>query len=308
MSLLQALAYFSREALLGLVRSWKVSLLAILTIAVSLFLAGVFLLVSVNLRQVMSAWRAESKVVVYLEAGTAAAARQAVAARLRELSWVETVEEVSSEQAASRFAEHFPSLADLLEGWEEEPLPVSFELGVDWATTAPATIDGDLAELAAEPAVAMVDDDREWLGQVQTVVLVLEGLGLILGAILLGTAIFTIGSVIRLTAYLYHEEIAVMRQVGATEFFIRGPFYVEGLFQGLAGGLVAVVTLAVGHAVIQHRHQDSTLVSLLAADFLAPAHLAALVALGGAAGLFGAVASLRRESLGQTAEMGRWAA
>lgn len=306
MTLAQALAYFSREALLGLWRSWKVSLLAIVTIAVSLFLGGVFLLVSDNLRQLVSQWRRESKIVVYLEPGATATAREALRGRLAALPWTSAVTDVPPEEARRRFVQSFPSLAGLLEGWGEEPLPGSLEVAVSWREADRAELDAWAAELEAAPEVAMVDDDRDWLAQVETMVVVLEGLGLVVGAILLGTAVFTIASVIRLTAYLYHDEIAVMRQVGATEFFIRGPFYVEGLFQGVAGGALAVATLFAAHSLVVGR-SESVVTDALAGDFLAPGQLVALVVLGGAAGLAGAVASLRRESLGQTAEVGSWA-
>ena len=148
----------------------------------------------------------------------------------------------------------------------------------------------------------MVDDDRDWLGQLRAVVLVIDALGLVLGGVLLVAAIFTISSVIRLTAYLYRDEIAVMRLVGATEFFIRGPFYLEGLFQGLAGGVLAVAALLGAHAFLTRGGADSLLMSFLASRFLGPATLLALIGLGGLAGLVGAVSSLRKEDLGETAE------
>ena len=82
----------------------------------------------------------------------------------------------------------------------------------------------------------MVDDDRDWVAQLEGVLQVIGAVGLGVVAVLMVAAIFTIASVIRLTAYLYRDEIGVMRLVGATELFIRGPFYVEGLLQGLLGG------------------------------------------------------------------------
>ena len=142
----------------------------------------------------------------------------------------------------------------------------------------------------------MVDDDRDWLGQVETAVAVVRAVGLVLGGILLGAAIFTIASIIRLTAYLHHEEIAIMRLVGATEFFIRGPFYVEGLIQGLLGGGLASAGLYGGYQLV-HSRSRSLLAAVLAGRFLSARQLGLLLVLGAMAGLIGAVASLRRESL-----------
>lgn len=301
MTFFQALLYFTREASLNLVRGWKVSLLAILTITLSLFLTGSFFLVSSNLSRLTEQWRGESKVVVYFAPQTPSAERERVMKGLQSADWSGEVSQISPDEAADRFRGAFPSLADLLEGWGDEPLPASLEIDVDWQTVDAGNVKAALDDLRADPAVDMVDDDRDWLAQLETAVLLLRGLALVLGGVLLLTAIFTIASIIRLTAYLYHDEIAVQRLVGATEFFIRGPFYVEGLLQGLLGGGLAAGLLAVGHWVALERG-EGMLISILLERFLAPSRLLLLVALGGLAGLVGAVASLRKESLGRTAE------
>lgn len=297
MTLRRALIYFTREATLNLLRSWKISLLAILTITVSLFLGGVFLLVTSNLGRAVSRWQAESRLVIYLDPDSDEAARQRLREMLERAPWVEAQELITAAEARRRFVAAFPSLAELLDGWSDEPLPPSIEVRLDGRDAGSAAVGRWLESLRDEPAVAMIDDDRDWLAQLETVVLVLRALGVILGLVLLATAMFTIASVIRLTAYLYRDEIAVMRMVGATEFFIRGPFYVEGLLQGLTGGLLAVGGLAVAHALLLKRVEGTVIATLLARDFLPPGMLVALVALGGLAGLIGAVASLRREDL-----------
>lgn len=298
MSLAQALAYFSREALLSLVRSWKVSLLALLTITVSIFLAGVFLLVSTNLQRLIDRWQGESRIVVYLQPETRLTDFDRVRSLVADQPWVEQLDAVSAEDARERFRETFPSMADLLEGWTEEPLPPSFEATLDWQELDAASLDGWIAGLREDSAVSMVDDDRDWLAQLQTVIVVLRGLGLLLGGILLATAVFTIASVIRLTAYLYREEIAVMRLVGATEFFIRGPFYVEGLIQGLAGALLALFALWLSHLALLGQTGGRMMTSAMATEFLSTWQSLALIGLGGLAGLVGAVTSLHREDLG----------
>lgn len=306
MTFSQAIAYFTREACINLIRGWKVSLLAILTIAVSLFLAGIFLVVSANLRQVVERWQGESKIVVYLETGSEEPSRQRIAERLTEAEWVVSIEAVSPEVAGQRFRETFPGLADLLDGWGEEPLPASFEVSLDWERTENEALEDWLEELRTDPAVSMIDDDRDWLRQLQAVALVLRGLGMVLGAVLLATAVFMISSVIRLTAFLYRDEIAIMRLVGATEFLIRGPFYMEGLLQGFVGGGLAVTALLVAHSLVVQRSAESLLASVLATESPGFLQLLLLVGLGGLAGLIGAVTSLRKETLGQTPDAPEW--
>ncbi|HEY0782172.1 MAG TPA: permease-like cell division protein FtsX [Thermoanaerobaculia bacterium] len=297
MKLGQALRYFFVEALLNLVRSWKVSLLAVLTIGVSLLLGGLFLLASRNLSGSVESWRGEMRVVIYLRPEATAADLAHVAAAAREAPWARAVEAISAATARKRFQDTFPSLSELVRGWQEEPLPASVEVAMARQGVRPAEVDRWLAAWRKRPDVAMVDDDREWLGQLETVIAIVRATGLVLGGGLLGAGIFTIASIIRLTAYLHSEEIGIMRLVGATEFFIRGPFYVEGLLQGLIGGGVASGGLYLAYRLLQAKAPSSLFSSVLAAQFLNGQQLAFLVLLGGAAGLFGAVTSLRRESL-----------
>jgi cell division transport system permease protein len=295
---LQALRYFFREAAVNLLRSWKVSLLAVLTIAVSLFIGGAFLLVSGNLAASVARWRGEMRLVIYLRPDTAEADLRRLAAEAARGPGVVSVEPVTAAAARGRFQQIFPGLSDLVAGWQDEPLPASLEIGLE--SRAGPDPPGRKAWLDAwrkRPEVTLLDDDREWLGQLETVLAVVRAVGLALVGGLLGAAIFTIASVIRLTAYLHHEEIAIMRLVGATEFFIRGPFYVEGLLQGLVGGVLASGTLYAVYQAFHARGRGSLFSSVLALDFLSPPQVAFLVLLGGAAGLFGAVASLRREEL-----------
>lgn len=299
MTLFQALAYFTREALLNLLRGWKVSVLAILTITVSLFLTGIFLLVSNNLRNVIEGWRSESKVVVYLRGDVEEAALSDLETSLRQSPGTEDVTAIDTETARERFQQAFPSMADLLEGWGENPLPRSFEVRLNPSRLVDRELETWLDTLRQHPSVMMVDDDRDWLDQLEAVVLVLQGLALMVGGILLATAIFTISSVIRLTAYLYRDEIAVMRLVGATEFFIRGPFYLEGFLQGMGGGALALSGLFATYSLANSR-PGSLLTSVLASEFLPWSQVLGLVGLGGLAGLIGAVSSLRRETLQPT--------
>jgi cell division transport system permease protein len=293
MKFVQALLYFFREATVNLLRGWKVSLLAVLTIAVSLFVGGAFLLVSGNLSGSIERWRNEIRVLVYLKPEATEADLRRLAAEAARLPGVTSVDAVTPAQARERFKDVFPSLSDLVAGWQDEPLPASLEIGLEPGAGRTAWLEG----WRGRPEVELIDDDREWLGQLETAVAVVRAVGLALLGGLLGASIFTIASVIRLTAYLHHEEIEIMRLVGATEFFIRGPFYAEGFLQGLLGGALASGALYGAYQLIHARSEGSLFSNILALDFLDLQQVAFLILLGGLAGLFGAVVSLRREAL-----------
>ncbi|MFL6199607.1 MAG: cell division protein FtsX [Thermoanaerobaculia bacterium] len=297
MTLLGAVAYFLREALVNLLRGWKTSLVAILTIAVSLLLGGAFLLASRNLLDSVQSWRREMRIVVYLKPATPEPVLARLTAEAGRASWVASAQAVSSAAARARFRDTFPGLSDLVEGWEEEPLPPSIEVSFKDPAARGAEVQSWIEGWRRRAEVEMVDDDREWLGQLETLVALGRGIGLTLAGVLLGAAIFTTGSVIRLTAFLHQEEISILRLVGATEFYIRGPFYTEGLLQGLIGGGLATGGLYLLYEAAAARRAASLAASVLTTGFLTPGQAAFLVLLGGGAGLLGAIASLRRERL-----------
>lgn len=297
MTFLQAVLYFVREALVNLVRGWRANLVAVLTIMVSLLLGGALLLASRNVLDSVQRWRGEMRILVYLRPGTPPETLAKLAADAGRPPWVASARAVSPQEARQRFGEVFPGLSDLVQGWEEEPLPASIEIALRDPAARSPEIRSWIGSWRQRPEVEMVDDDLEWLGQLETLVAVGRGVGLALAGVLLGAAIFTIASVIRLTAYLHQEEISILRLVGATEFYIRGPFYAEGLLQGLIGGGLATGGLYLLYRLLESHKADSLAASVLATGFLSPGQAAMLVLLGGGAGLLGAIASLRRERL-----------
>lgn len=297
MSLWRAIVYFLDEASSGLARAWKSSLLAILTIAVSLFVLGAFLVVGRNMAEALDAWRSRARLIVYLEPGTSGTRQTELRAEIAGEKWVTSVRVVSEREARRRFRAAFPSLAELMEGWRESPLPPSLEVSV--AASAPRDeVVRWVDELARRADVELVDDDRDWLLELESIAGAVGTVGWVMSIVLLTAAAFTIGGVIRLAASMYQDEIAIMRMVGATEFLIRGPFYAEGLLQGAAGAVVATSALWLLHlGLVERGTLGGVVVELLLERFLSWPQVVLLVAVGALAGTLGAVISLRGEAL-----------
>lgn len=297
MTLGRALSYFGREAALNLARSWRASVVAILTIGTSLAVAGGFLLLTGNLARAATSWRSQLKATVFLRDDATPEQRARVLELARAPAWARSAELVTPEAAAQRFRATFSSLADVVAASAESPFPAAVEVALDSSAVNDGGLAAWAARLESEPGVELVDSDQQWLERLVEVLTLARLVGLAVGLGLVVAATFTIAFVIRLTAYLHLEEIAVMRLVGATEFFIRGPFYVEGLLQGLLGGAVALISLYGLHALALARAGDSAWLALVLGGFLTWKEQMGLLLLGGAAGLLGAIASLRRESL-----------
>jgi cell division transport system permease protein len=292
----RALLYFLREAATNLRRSWRASLLAMATIALSLFVGGFFLLTTGNLQARVVEWRDEFKIVIYLEPGIdRGALSDDLMAQVSAPEWVTAVTVVEADDALRRFREGFPDLADAL--GEENPFQASLEAVLAEERVDPLELDVWSRRLAERPEVSLVDDDRAWLDQLRGMLAIVRWMGLALGLGLLVAAGFTTASVVRLSALLHLDEIEVLRLVGATEFFIRGPFYVEGLLQGLCGGGIALTSLFAAEVALRSRAGDSIWGALLFSRFLGPRDVGLLLGVGVLAGLLGAVLSLRRERL-----------
>ena len=144
------------------------------------------------------------------------------------------------------------------------------------------------------PGVEEVQYDLVWIQRLSTAVRLMRGVGAFLGGILALAGVFTISNVIRLTVYARQDELDIMRLVGATRAYVKGPFVVEGMLQGGLGGLVAVGLLWLSVRVFARDALAATELIGEAALFL-PAELCALLVAGGMlVGLVGSLVSLGR--------------
>ncbi|MGH9457719.1 MAG: cell division protein FtsX [Thermoanaerobaculia bacterium] len=292
------LGYFFREALRRIWLSKRTSLVAISMIAIAIVILGSFLLVAVNLEAAIGKWQERSKLTIYLRDD---AGDQAVAALQRELDEFPPFaqrELVTREEALHRFKGSFGELSAVVDELDENPFPASIEIEVPASALESLEFNRRVEALHGSAAVDDVQFDWEWIARVRRLVNAMSLAGWIAGGILAIAATFTIANVIRLTMILYREEIDIMRLVGATERIIRGPFLMEGVLQGLMGG-VAAIGLLWGAFTIARRFLDPSgalLWSFLFSTFLPWRTIAILIFAGILAGLFGSWISVREWS------------
>jgi cell division transport system permease protein len=291
--LLRALGYFIQEAVTSLWRSRLVNAISIGTIAVSLFVLGAFLTVAGNLGDVVSRWTEKIQIIVYLEDGIEDRVRASLENRLREDAAVESIELVDQEQALERFRTLFRDLSSLPEDLGENPFPASLEVNLKASRQSPEEVQRLAGELAEVPGVQEIQYDLLWIERLATGVRLLRGVGAFLGGILVLAGIFTISNVIRLTVYAREDELDIMRLVGATRAYVKGPFVVEGMIQGGLGGLVAAGLLWMALRWLARDLASSELLGQGA--FALPREIAAALVVGGmAVGVVGSLMSLRR--------------
>ena len=294
MAPLRALAYFFEEALTSLWRSRLINALSVGTIAVSLFVLGAFLTVASNLNQVVERWTQKVSVTFFLADGLEAHIRDSLLNRLRDDPAVESVEVVSREQALERFRTLFRDLRTLPDDLGENPFPASLEVALRAGKQSPDEVRRLVSAFEKAPGVQEVQYDLLWIERLSTAARLVRGVGALLGGILVLAGVFTISNVIRLTVYARQDELDIMRLVGATRGYVKGPFVVEGMLQGGLGGLLAVGLLWLAfHVLATEAMAASDLMGR--AVVLLPRQLGVLLVAGGmVVGIAGSLVSLGR--------------
>jgi len=297
MAALRALGYFFEEAFTSLWRSRLINALSMGTIAVSLFVLGAFLTVAGNLNQVVDRWTRKLQVTFYLADGIEPRIRASIENRLRNEPGVEQIDHVTREQALERFRELFRDLRTLPEDLGENPFPASLEVTLRAGPDAASEVRRLVAAYQTAPGVEQVQYDLLWIERLSTAVRLVRGVGGLLGGILALAGVFTISNVIRLTVYARQDELDIMRLVGATRAYVRGPFVVEGMIQGGLGGLVSVGMLWLAFRIVVRDALAASDLLGRAVVFL-PLQLCLAIVVGGMlVGVVGSLVSLGRSQV-----------
>jgi len=294
MAVFRALAYFFEEALQSLWRSRLIGALSVGTIAVSLFVVGAFLAVAASLSEVVERWTQKVQVTFYLEDNLEDRIRKSLEDRLKGDPAVEAVELVSRAQALARFKSLFRDLSTLPDDLGQNPFPASFEVTLRSGHHSREEVTRLVAAYESAPGVEEAQYDLLWIERLATAVRLVRGAGALLGGILVLAGVFTISNVIRLTIYARQDELDIMRLVGATRAYVKGPFVVEGMLQGGVGGLLAVGLLALALRVLSRDAAAASELLGRTAITVSPALAFALVAGGMAVGVAGSLMSLGR--------------
>lgn len=234
-----------REAFLAFRRTRTLSALSVITIAFALFVTGLFGLVALNLRSALSEVAERVEVVAFVLHGTPSTGLTVAAQDIAAFPEVQEVKYVSEEEALERAKRDLVEFSDAYKDLEVNPLPPSFEIRLK-----PEFRDAVHAGAVAERmhSFDFVEDVRygkDWVQRLDALRTLAGLVGLAIGVAFALVSIVIIGVTIRITVLQRAREIHIMRLVGATDWFIRGPFLIEGAVKGFLGGLLALILCAV---------------------------------------------------------------
>ncbi len=242
MSIPAKTAYFVRSAAHGMRHAPFIHLVAVITIAIALFTAGLSRGLVRVLDALVQSLGGEVELTVYLkDVATAEDARRLAAKLAKQTGGVAEV--VPPDVALGRLAKELGDLGEALHNLPENPLPISVELEVPSDQRTLGGLRALADEIRKAEIVEAVDYGEEAVARLSAIAAVIKYAGLIGFAIVVIATIIIVSATLQLAIYSRREEIEVQKLVGATDRFVKAPFLIEGALQGLLGAAVALGAL-----------------------------------------------------------------
>jgi cell division transport system permease protein len=294
--------YFVRESLQNFRRNWVMTLGAVITIYLSLLLVGVFLVTGVLVNSVVKSVEDKVTIQVFLKDGAATADVNGLQQKLLANDLVQGVEYTSKDKALQKFKEDMKQSPEIIDQLEGNPLPAS----LDVTLKDPRTVEQMVKAIKTDPLFTKVadrpDNPEESLKYGQQVVKklfaftrVIRTLEIAFVTMLAAVSLIFINNTIRLAIYARRKEIGIMRLVGASNWFIRTPFLLEGVLQSLIGASLAILSVIGLQAAIMPRLGEALPFLPVGMNAAATAQIAGILIVAGVfIGLLGSGFALRR--------------
>lgn len=285
--------YLTKE---GVRNVWSNRLMSVASIAVltsCLLLIGVAVMLFANINVALDNVQEQNIIMVYLDDNISEEDINTVGQDIRMISDIESAEFVSKEDAYQAQLESLGDDAKLMEGLEENPLPDSYEVYLKTLDHYD-TVQDSLESIDHVASVRGNSDLAEQVRQISRAVTVVS-VGIII--MLLAVSLFIIANTVRVTMYNRRLEISIMKAVGATNWFIRWPFIIEGIIIGIVSGIVSEgLVFALYELALKNIGNVFTMLGSSAIPFSAYAvkMLIAFILVGALAGAVGSIFSMAR--------------
>jgi len=289
---IQTIEYYFREVILSMIRNRWMTFASIGTVAVSLFVLGVFLILVMNMNKMASSLESQVQISVYINDNLPEQGRKEIERMTRDMKSVTAIKYVPREEALKILRERLGENKKILDALgESNPLPNSFLVTVKSADDVKktATLIADLY------GVEEVKYGQDVAANLFELTHLIRFFGLILMGLLLFATVFIISNTIRLTVFARRKEIAIMKYVGATDWFIRWPFILEGVGLGTIGGGVSALALRSFYSAMIEKIYESLAFFPMVEQYPFMNYLTiALIVAGILIGILGSTVSLKR--------------
>ncbi|WP_261303511.1 permease-like cell division protein FtsX [Paenibacillus andongensis] len=291
-----------REGTKNVVRNGWMTFASISSIAISLFILGVFVLITLNVNDIAGQIEKQVEINVYLEVNTSQDQIKALESQIQAIHEVKTIKFVSKEEGLvylrQKLGESGKALLDGFEG-DNNPLNDAFTIEVDEPRNVAVVADQISAlNIGKDPKpIYKVNYGKGTVEALFKVTEIVRWIGIGIVVLLSFTAVFLIANTIKITILARRKEISIMKLVGATNSFIRWPFFIEGALLGFIGSVIPTAIILGGYWKLLNTSSlnlNLLMVELTPFGKIAPTMTALLLGIGMVIGIWGSLISVRK--------------
>jgi len=285
---------FFKRALDDIWQNRFLNFVTITTISLAILIASAFILFFVNTSEIINSWKRGLRIMAYLKPDIQKADLTNLERTIQSMDGVHSLRFISKKEAIDRLKAQMKPQSSLFENLSENPLPDSFEIRMTASTGSWQRIESLAAQIESLTLIEEVEYGRRWIGRFVRIISLLRLAGYAMGALFFMATVFIVANTIRLVIYSRREEVEIMRLVGATDSFIKMPFYIEGLIQGALGASTGLVILFISYFIIFSSIGQEFSPGLFHLQFLSPTTMGGILLSSMLVGWLGCYISLKQ--------------
>lgn len=290
------LSYLIGEGFKSTFKQKKMTSASIIIMCATMFIFGLFFVIGENVNSVIHQIEEQQGIQIFIDEEATETEIETLGNEIRNIEGVNKVTFVSKEDALNSVKAVFDDNQGLLEGWDEEnPFPASY-----FVTLTDLSLNEQVQEkIYALDNVDEIASENNTINRLQELANGIQIMTIIILALLIIISIFIISYTIKLTVHARRREISIMKYVGATNGFIRGPFIVEGIIIGLISAIITLIILGLSYNAVMGGIGESVLIQSIGIGLLSFSEMFFLVltvylVLGIGIGILGSVISMRK--------------
>lgn len=232
-------------------------MISVITIAISICILGFFLIIFFNLNAFFSTWNQQAQVIVYLKDDITQSNKKDLENLFKQNSIVQSIEEVTKDRAWKEFRKSQEKKLGLKLDFDFNPLPSSYRISFKLSDNRLLHISKFANITQNEPGVESIEYGENWIARFEKFMVFCRVFLMATGALLSFGLILIVSNTIRLSIYSRQDEIELMLLIGATPRFVKIPFLLEGILQGLSGSLLSLGLMLVVYYYLKSELQAS---------------------------------------------------
>ncbi len=285
---------FYQRAIKDILENRFLTAITVVTIALSIMIAAAFALFFLNAGDILNIWQKGIRMMVYLKPDTSDAGRLDTKYRLQSIAGVQEARFISKDEAMQKLKQQMEHHRALLDNLKENPLPDAFEVILAPSARTSTELSFLAERISALSTVDEVEYGQQWIQRFSNIINLFQLAGYGIGSLFFMATVFIVANTIRLVLYSRRDEIEIMRLVGATDRFIKIPFYLQGMIQGGAGTLIGLLILFGGYFSLTMHFNQNLSGQLITLRFFSPEICAAVILGGIMVGWLGCWVSLKQ--------------